>query len=279
MIHTFIVNDKEVSVDLDNNANYAYGAKEILIDKFGDLTRSKEWFDDGFKIEKSSCFYDSDELYTSTTRAIINILLELKIKRSLNNFSLENYHNFVDRNFHYEVIKRSGKLFPKDLDINVDKIVREFSNYFGTDLTFENPTTGETHWMQARIIKPKSDNFNTVHKDIYAWYDKYASIPRMVNIWIPLCGVNNKSSLPIVPKSHKIPENLIKRTKIGSTMNGKKYSVASIMEWDGSTKMITPVPNSDELIFFSSHLIHGLAVNSNEDTTRVAFEFRLYEKI
>jgi hypothetical protein len=29
---------------------------------------------------------------------------------------------------------------------------------------------------------------------------------------------------------------------------------------------------------FSSHMIHGLAINEEEDVTRVALEFRLFKK-
>jgi ectoine hydroxylase-related dioxygenase (phytanoyl-CoA dioxygenase family) len=33
-----------------------------------------------------------------------------------------------------------------------------------------------------------------------------------------------------------------------------------------------------EVLIFSSHLVHGLAINEESDTTRVALEFRLYKK-
>ena len=62
-------------------------------------------------------------------------------------------------------------------------------------------------------------------------------------------------------------------------MNAQRYSVASIRDWGGNSNLVRENPKSDEFLIFSSHLIHGLALNNNEDETRVSFEFRLYEKL
>ena len=98
----------------------------------------------------------------------------------------------------------------------------------------------------------------------------------MINVWVPLIGVTDKNMLPIVPKSHLLPESKVMRTKAGATVNGIKYSVNSIKSWDDSSSL-TKIPlEKDEILIFSSHLIHGLAMNYEEDITRVSFEFRLY---
>ena len=98
----------------------------------------------------------------------------------------------------------------------------------------------------------------------------------MINIWTPLIGVTEKNTLPIVPHSHLLPENKILRTRAGSTINGVKYSVNSIKSWAGGSSL-TKIPlQQNQILIFSSHLIHGLAVNHEEDITRISFEFRLY---
>lgn len=61
-------------------------------------------------------------------------------------------------------------------------------------------------------------------------------------------------------------------------MNGTAYSVASIKSWDRKSSLSRADLNKDDVLIFSSHLIHGLAVNKSENTTRMSFEFRLYEE-
>jgi hypothetical protein len=60
--------------------------------------------------------------------------------------------------------------------------------------------------------------------------DNQNYIPQFVNLWIPIAGATPKSILPIVPKSHLIPENEIVRTRQGRIVNGNKYRVRMIKE-------------------------------------------------
>ena len=53
----------------------------------------------------------------------------------------------------------------------------------------------------------------------------------------------------------------------------------SIKSWGESTSLERVPIKSNELLIFSSHLIHGIAHNPNDDITRISFEFRLYEKL
>ena len=279
MKHFYFIDQEKFEVSLDDKSDYQKGTNEVLIDKFKDLTVNKDWFDKGFSLEKSSHFFDEKKLYTSFESALKKIISELYPNLKLKGFVLEKYHNYISEMQHNEIIKKTRRLFPKDLSIDVNQIVEKFSEYFNTKLTFTNPITGNTQWMIARINMPKSNNFNTAHKDIYQVFDKFGSIPRMVNIWIPLSGVNVSNSLPLVPRSHKLPESMIIRTKAGSIINNTPYSVASIKSWGESTSLERVPIKSNELLIFSSHLIHGLSYNPNNDITRISFEFRLYEKL
>ena len=171
------------------------------------------------------------------------------------------------------------RLHPQHLSIDTDQILQRFSQYFGKNLVFTNPITGNEHWMIARINRPRSSDFNTAHKDIYEVFDKFQKIPQMINVWIPLVGVTKKNTLPIVPKSHLLPESKVMRTKAGATVNGIKYSVNSIKSWNDSSSLTKIPMGQDEILIFSSHLIHGLAMNHEEDITRVSFEFRLFVEV
>ena len=277
MKHLYFIDKEKFEVTLDDKSNYVKGSNEILIERFEDLTRKKKWFNQGFSVEKSINFFDRKKLYSSSQVALKKIIVDLYPNLNLEGFTLEKYHNYINEAQHNTIIKKTRRLFPKDLSIDVNQIVEKFSDYFDTELTFTNPITGDTQWMIARINMPKSNNFNTAHKDIYQVFDKFGTVPKMVNIWIPLCGVNVSNSLPLVPKSHKLPENKIIRSKAGSIINDTSYSVASIKSWDERTSLERIPIKSNELLIFSSHLIHGIAYNPNDDITRMSFEFRLYE--
>ena len=267
-----------LEVALESSNKYKFGDQEVLSEKYLDLTQSMEWYDQGYDIVSSDGFYSRQEIYFETSLAIKKIIKDLDPGINLDGFTLEKYHNYVSNELHNAVTKKSRTLFPQDLGFDTKKILKKFSKYLGSDLTFLNPITNTQQHMIARINKPESNHYNTAHKDIYDAYDEHGSIPRMVNIWIPLCGITKYNGLPIVPGSHLISENKIKRSKAGSAMNSLRFSVNSILSWNGQSKLTKAITKPNDFLIFSSHLIHGLAFNSNKDQTRISFEFRFFEK-
>ena len=130
----------------------------------------------------------------------------------------------------------------------------------------------------VRINRPKSSDYNPPHKDIYGPYDRDSSnYITFINFWIPICGVTDKSSLPIVPESHHIPENSILRTTEGAELENNNYRVNLILNWNGSNQLRRVKIKQGEVLMFSPHLIHGLALNDEMDQTRVGLEFRLFK--
>ena len=134
------------------------------------------------------------------------------------------------------------------------------------------------HWIIVRINPPYSLAYNPVHKDIYEDFDGTGICPRMINAWVPLAGVNEHAGLGIAAGSHRICQSKILRTQAGSSINGRKFSVNSIQSWDDSVSLNTVAPPLGKMLMFSSHIIHGLGINTNQDTTRVALEFRLHSQ-
>lgn len=275
MKHTYTVDDDAVEVTIQPH-EYSLGEAVNLSEYFNDLAQKRDWYDEGFVKEKTISFFNFLELQKATERALREIISELDDSVDLTKFEMEKYHEFVTDDLHLKVIQRMRRLFPQHLSIDVDDILQRFSQYFGKQLTFKNPLTGTEQWMIARINRPKSNDFNPAHKDVYGFYDKFQKIPQMINIWVPLVGVTEKNTLPIVPRSHMLSENKILRTKAGSTINGVSYSVNSIKSW-GNESSLTKIPlQQDEILIFSSHLVHGLASNHEKNITRMSFEFRLY---
>lgn len=275
MRHSYKIDGDEINVNIEPD-EYSVGQVENLSQNFDDLAKRKDWYDEGFAIEKAESFFDIFKLRKATESALKEIISELDNSIDLTNFKMENYHQFVTDDMHLEVIQKARRLYPRDISINVDEILQRFSDYFERKLSFANPVSGTEQWMIARLNRPKSNDFNTAHKDVYEGFDKYKKIPQMINIWVPLVGVTSKNSLPVAPRSHLLPENKIFRTKAGSTVNGVKYSVNSIKSWANDSSLTRLPLQQDEILIFSSHLIHGLAVNTEEEMTRISFEFRLY---
>jgi hypothetical protein len=279
MEQEYLIDGRGFRVEMGEASSLHRGAPEILSDRFGDLAAPMAWSEQGYMVLAADGFYDIEKVYASTTEAVRRILQEVTGRVDLSRFRLERYHDFVTEPEHAQVIARTRRLFPADLGFDVGAVVEAFGSYLGARLGFLNPVTGGEQWMIARINRPGSHDYNPVHKDIYESFDRLGRIARMINVWIPVCGVHGASGLPVSPGSHRISEDRVLRTRSGGVMNGLQYSVNCIAEWDGRRDLETINPGRTEFLIFSSHLIHGLAKNYNPDETRVSFEFRLYEQV
>ena len=115
---------------------------------------------------------------------------------------------------HTKIINRTRSLFPADLDIDSEKIVEKLSSYLGTSLSFNNSLADLISEPIVLILnRPNSIGCNPSHKDIYHAFDESGYVPKILNLWIPICGVDKLSGLLLVPRSHLIPEIKIERSK------------------------------------------------------------------
>lgn len=277
MLNKYFIDDSLIEINIDPNNSFIFGNKEILSNKYNDITKNKKWFNEGYCVKNSKNFFNYKCIREEIKKTLKKIIKTYDSSIDLKNFDLENYHNYVDDELHKVVINKTRRLYSDDFGFNTASLIKNFSSYFNANLSFRNPINNITQWIILRIIKPNSLGFNPAHKDIYESFDKYNKIPRMMNIWIPVAGVNHKSGLPIAPRSHLIDESKIHRTLAGSLMNSNKYSVNLIKSWNKETKLKSIYPQKNKFLIFSSHLIHGLAINKNTNKTRMSLEFRLYE--
>jgi ectoine hydroxylase-related dioxygenase (phytanoyl-CoA dioxygenase family) len=97
-----------------------------------------------------------------------------------------------------------------------------------------------------------------------------------VNIYLPVVGSNENSSLKMQPGSHKWNENETMVTKGGAFFRNtnKKYSVDAIVASKLPLEMIRPNPTIEQIMLFSPYLIHGCSDNNNENETRISLEVR-----
>lgn len=276
-IAKYIIDDKAYEMNITGSSKVFSGKNEILSDKKVDITYDQPWYSNGYKSLPFLSETEFAHLKKGLTDCISRILLTHI--SNLSNFSLEQYHKFVTTDdLHYKVVTITRDLFPEDFNFPLDSMMAKFSKLLGFELTDIDPDTNKQLHIIVRINRPGSTDFNPPHKDIYNVYDEEKRIPRFVNLWIPVCGVTTKSSLPLVASSHLLSEKKILRTFDGGVVSGKKYRVRTILEWDGSNKMTRPLTNYGEVLMFSPNLIHGLAFNGEDDQTRISLEFRLFKK-
>lgn len=277
MIKDFKINNKDYSIDVSDSPKFGYGADEIISNEVNDVTYNQDWYGDGYGTAHLFNDMEFNDLILGLTECVSNILKSFGVDVD-DSFTLNKYHEYVTTDeLHYKVVGKTRDLYPKDFSFPIMDIIKKLSHSVGFDLTDIEPITGDQWHTIIRINRPSSTDYNPPHKDFYGPWDKDGTIFKFINLWIPICGVTEKSSLPVVPKSHLLPENKILRTFEGGVVGGNKYRVTTIVEWDGKNDMIRPNVDYGDVLMFSPHLIHGLAINSGEET-RVALEFRLFKK-
>ena len=265
----FIYIDDE-SFSFEVEGEFYWGAKEVLFKKDGNIISKAPWFQEGFSVVDA---FEASEFLAfkkSVTASILMAIQENGIPVNADTFELEQYHTIVTTDEdHYKVINITRNLTNEDLDFDIENLVSRFGSILGFPLTSWIEELKKTH-IQIRINRPSSLDINPPHRDGYLdfWKD-------ILNIWIPIAGCNEMTSLPVLPGSHLISEDHILRTKAkGAKINGNTYNVPCILKTrGGAMKMIRPNPKEGQAIIFSPFLVHGAAVNRSE-VTRVSIELR-----
>jgi ectoine hydroxylase-related dioxygenase (phytanoyl-CoA dioxygenase family) len=201
-------------------------------------------------------------------------LIETKIQEiTYRQFDIAKYHLNISDGEHTKIINampwkktESPEMldFSEYIETRVSEIIGRKVKIFNDDI-----------WI--RICRPSTvteTDYNPCHRDIYL--DFYRNI---VNIYVPIVGSNEKSSLMMQSGSHLWNERDVIVTKSGAYFKNsdKKYSVDAILQSRARLNMTRPNPKEDEFILFSPYLIHGCSSNDNEDTTRMSVEIRFIE--
>lgn len=272
----FIIDGESHRIDVANSPLFRRGGAETLSRPDTDPTCGQEWYRRGFGVFKFLNEKEFCALHDGISESIRGLVAGLGVNTS--GFSLSKYHHYAgDDALHRQVVGMSRSLAPSDFRFPISEVAKKLERLLGFGLSDIYPSSGERSNIIVRINRPGSTDFNPPHKDIYEDWDEQSILPPLVNFWIPVCGVSDRSSLPVVPGSHLLPENKIRRTIEGGMISGKQYRVRSVISWDNSNEMVRPLVHDGEVLIFSSHLIHGCAVNAQDDETRVALEFRLFK--
>ena len=269
------VDGRRHRVELADSNRLHFGANAVLSRPPWDVTCDRPWYRRGYSTSRVFSEGEFARLKAELTDSVGNLLRGRGARTD--GFSLEGYHRFVDRDDdHRQVVSATRALFPSDFGFDLVAVRDRLSALMGFPLSDRDPDSGRVEPIVVRVNRPRSTDFNPPHKDVYEVVDGEGRLPRFVNFWIPVAGVTSRSSLPIVPGSHLLPESRIERTTEGATVEGNDYRVRCVASWNARRELLRAPVEDGEVLVFSSFLIHGLAINEEPDTTRVALELRLY---
>jgi hypothetical protein len=254
------------------------GNKTVLFDS--GLFSNPKLLKNGYLIRKFPAIWKKT-IEKNITQFVLNKVKQYNSRSDLNQFSLENYHLFVNDEQHKQVVDsfRAGLFGIGGIDLEVLGIdINKLDSFINESVDSKKPLScwvkkyGINHgkfWI--RIVRPNSNDNNPPHKDSHL-----KRLRKNVNIYLPLAGSNELSSLPLIPKSHLEEESEYIISSSPSFVNGKKNTVPCIVHRNKGLDMICPNPKPNEVLIFTPHLIHGGGVNSNKNVTRVSLEMRFF---
>ncbi|WP_347157982.1 phytanoyl-CoA dioxygenase family protein [Pontibacter chitinilyticus] len=251
----------------------AFGSPSILVQEHDDLVAQVPWGANGYTVVPFLEETAHQKLLQGLQQLFLDALAQEGIAIPAG-FELTQYHHLIngDQTLHLRVINHTKAIayeqFPLPAQLLTDRIAAEV----GLPLTTLNPNTGE-NIFHLRVIRPNRPDHNPLHRD--AWLEE---LKGSINLYVPVAGSTDQSSLFVVPGSHYWPESDVERTLAGAVMNGAKYNVPGLTNTRKPLKLVRPNPGANQVLIFSPYLIHGGATNLNPDATRISLEIRLWRK-
>jgi hypothetical protein len=244
----------------------------VLLAADDDLTAGTAWAAAGYTVA---------DFLPPTEQATLREGLAQRVRQALADvgrqvpadFDVAHYHRVVgdDKALHLAVVNRTKEFRQVEaLPLPASLLEQRVSELCGRPVQALNPWDGE-RFFHLRLIRPGRADNNPLHRDV--WLPDYRSC---VNIYVPVAGSTAQSSLTLVPGSHHWPENRTLRTAGGAVSNGVTFTVPGVLGSAEPLHLLRPNPTPSEVLLFSPYLLHGGAVNLNEDETRISLEMRFW---
>lgn len=249
-----------------------WGDENTLLHDASDLTLGTHWHAPGFTIEE---LFDARTyaVFSHRTKALVIKCWQDAGLSVSEDFDLDQYHTLVgDYNAHLAAVERTRLLQVTEFPLPVQQIEERISEICKVPLKARNPFDGQSVF-HFRVIRPLQKDNNPLHRDV--WLEDYADC---INLYIPVAGSNELSSLIIIPGSHRWPESRVERTDTGAIVGGIKFNVPAVTALKGDYTTERPNPLENQVLVFSPYLVHGGSANLNTDKTRVSIEMRLWKK-
>lgn len=245
----------------------------VLANQQDSLAEHTPWNKAGFVIQPLF----ENEVYSHFLNDLQALLIRLMEEAGIglpNGFSLDRYHEVIGNDYskHLQVVEKTKLVDASRLPVPFNTIERRVSEICGIDVMSKKPYNGE-RVFHFRIIRPSEGDFNPLHKDVWQEENEGA-----INLYFPIVGSNEKSSLIIAEGSHLLPEDTFVRSAEGASMGNIKFNVPGLMSSKVPLNFVRPNPQGNEVLVFSPYLIHGGAANLNVSTTRVSLEMRFWRR-
>lgn len=249
------------------------GDDDVLLDHDDDLLAATPWAEAGFGIAPFLPDPAMTDLVTGLTDLVAG-LIRTHVAPVPASFELARYHDHVRTDAAHQAVV--GELFragiaSEALPIPVATIEERISELVGCRVSTYNSSYGESR-VYLRIARPGGrGDHNPPHRDVWL-----APLRHGVNGYVPLAGSTPRSSLGLVPGSHRWPESDIVRTREGATLDGIAYAVPAVVGSTRELRLSRPDPAPGEVLLFSPYLVHGGAINLEPDLTRASLELRCW---
>jgi hypothetical protein len=265
------VNDTEINFHIEGER--FTGENKVLLHQHDDITAHTPWAAQGYVVTSFLPAAHYQQFQAGMETHLRKILKTCDLTDD-EGFPLEKYHHLIRQyEQHLWVVDHAKLIQGADFPIAVKMMEERVSEICQAEVHNLNPYTKE-RVFHFRIIRPQSNDNNPLHRDV--WLEEYHD---GINIYVPICGSNEHSSLTLVPGSHYWTEDEIARTAKGARVNGIQYNVPALLDAKREMEVIRPHPKANEILVFSPYLLHGGAVNLNQDTTRISVEMRFWRKL
>lgn len=264
------VNGQRLHYEVSNRVER--GSDVVLAESATDLTTGQSWHDEGFVI---AGLFARDETMHELIAGCETLIRScwrdagLELPGSL---PLTQYHSVADnREKHLRAVQQTKLLDVDAFPCHLHEITDRVSAMVGHPLVNTNPYDGQ-RIFHFRVVRPGSGDNNPLHRDV--WLEDYDDC---INLYIPVAGSDERSSLVIVPGSHRWPESRIIKTVGGAVIGNVRFNVPAVAAIEGSFHTVRPDPRFNSFLIFSPYLIHGGAVNLSQDQTRISIEMRYWK--
>ncbi|MFT4033693.1 MAG: phytanoyl-CoA dioxygenase family protein [Siphonobacter sp.] len=252
---------------------FFWGKDEVLFEVKNNVIEYTDWLAKGYAVMNLFTPTEFEGLTQTITAILKRIGADLGVVLP-SDFKSEHYHHyFSNPALHQQVIQRTRFLTYRDFELDFQDLCNRVAAFIGHPLQLENPLLDE-EIVILRISRPQTLDINPLHRDGYL--EIWANV---LNLWIPLAGCNQQSSLPVLPGSHLTNEKDVCRSlPKGAKINGLSYHVPGIVGLRDGIELIRPNPACGQALVFTPFLIHGAAINQNMDQTRLSLELRFCKK-
>jgi len=213
----YTVNGIKLEYETQHERNW--GPEVVLLDQAVDITAANRWNKTGFTIDDLFDENANVSFQENTKKLLIQCWKQAGLPVAPG-FNLDQYHTVArDLQTHLSAVEKTKLLTVDRFPVPVELIEQRVSEICGVELAAKNPFDGQSIF-HFRVIRPHQTDHNPLHRDV--WLEDYDNC---INLYLPIAGSNELSSLVLIPGSHRWPESRIEKTIGGAVVGGVKFNV------------------------------------------------------